>query len=209
MYVSVAVEGYADEAVARSLCKHSQVEVTVVHNCRGKGALDRRLPGFNAAARYANWLVLRDLDHDASCAPSLRQSLLPDASSGMAFCIVIREVEAWLLGDAEQFATFFRVPRAILPGSPEMLGDAKGRLLSIIRRSRSRELQDDMLPRADSAGQEGPLYSAWLADFAERHWRPTTAAQSCVSLRRAIGRLAGLRRSHAQPPATRRRGGQE
>jgi hypothetical protein len=110
MYVSVAVEGYADEAVARSLCKHSQVEVTVVHNCRGKGALDRRLPGFNAA---------------------------------------------------------------------------------------------------DSAGQEGPLYSAWLADFAERHWRPTTAAQSCVSLRRAIGRLAGLRRSHAQPPATRRRGGQE
>lgn len=198
MYASIAVEGYADEVVARSLCHHLQIEVTVVHNCRGTGVLDRRLPGFNAAARHADWLVLRDLDHDSPCAPSLKQALIPAVSPRMAFCVVVREVESWLLGDTERFARFFRISRALLPSSPEALDDPKRTLLSLIGRSRSRELKTDMLPRLRSGGHEGPLYSAWLAEFAERHWRPSAAAGSCASLRRGIDRLVSLKRSLAR-----------
>lgn len=189
MFASIAVEGFADESAAIKLCRNLNIGITVIHNCRGKAGLDRRLAGFNAAAFYSDWLVLRDMDQDAECAPSLRTRLLPHPADRMTFRLVVREVESWLLADKEQFAIFFRVAESLIPSAPETLPNPKERLLSLISRSRSKEIKLDMLPRPGSGGREGPLYAARLAEFAERHWRPAIAAKSCESLARTIVQL--------------------
>lgn len=189
MFASIAVEGFADELAATRLCQHLSIGISVIHNCKGKPALDRRLAGFNAAARFSDWLVLRDMDNDAGCPPSLKNGLLPRQASRMTFRLVVREIEAWLLGDQEQFASYFRIRRNLVPSAPENLRNPKREVLSIVSKSHSKDIRLDMLPRPGSGAREGPLYATRLAEFASQHWRPDVAAASCDSLARAIAEL--------------------
>lgn len=75
-WLSLAVEGTHDQVAARRLCRLTHHEVSAAYIARSKARLDQRLSGYNAAAAYAAWFVLRDLDHDARCAPELRTRLL-------------------------------------------------------------------------------------------------------------------------------------
>lgn len=54
----------------------------------------------------------------------------------MCFRIAVREVEAWLLADAEQAAGFLAVPLARIPAEPETLPDPKATLIALAGRSR-------------------------------------------------------------------------
>ena len=94
----------------------------------GKAAVDQRLTGYNNAGRFACWLVLRDLDHDAACAAALRSQLLPFPSPHIRLHIAVRAIEAWLMADAESFAQFFSVSSARIPLNPETLDDPKREL---------------------------------------------------------------------------------
>jgi hypothetical protein len=67
--ITAAVEGDVDEAVVRSLIEHIQAKIRAVYGRTGKSHLQRRLSGYNQAARFSPWIVLVDLDHDAECAP--------------------------------------------------------------------------------------------------------------------------------------------
>ncbi|MBI2806712.1 MAG: hypothetical protein HYX68_17170 [Planctomycetes bacterium] len=69
--VNVAVEGNSDEALARALLRECELPTGVVYVQKGKDNLDKKLKAFNQAANHAPWLVLRDLDRDAACAPEL------------------------------------------------------------------------------------------------------------------------------------------
>lgn len=72
------VEGDLDEAVLRRLAAEASLLIGTVYGKNGKDDLDRRLAGYNNAARFAPWIVLRDLEHDAECAPVLRSRLPPE-----------------------------------------------------------------------------------------------------------------------------------
>src|SRR5690349_2981582 len=96
----------------------------------GKDDLRRKLAGFNAAARHAPWLVLRDLDRDATCAPDLVSDLLPRPAKHMCFRIAVRSVEAWLIADRERIASFLGVRLEQVPAQPDLLPDPKGTLIA-------------------------------------------------------------------------------
>lgn len=100
-------------------------DVAVSYVLNGKAALDRSLKGYNSAARFAPWLVLRDLDHDADCAPTLIEHVLPAPAEKMLLRIAVRAVEAWLMADAERLAAFISVPLQAIPEAPETVDDPK------------------------------------------------------------------------------------
>lgn len=187
--VTVVTEGTTDRAVALRLCQHSELVVARAIVAGGKGTLDQKLAGYNRAAKGMRWLVLRDLDHDADCAPDLVRERLSHPSSRMLFRVAVREVEAWLLADASGVAGFLGVAESRVPTRPEELDDPKQELIRIARRSRKRAVRDAIVPREGSGAVEGPLYITTITEFALLHWRPDEAAGRSESLRRCMARL--------------------
>ena len=194
-----AVEGLLDEVVLRRVIKHSHAEPGRIFGGNGKTHLLERLPGYNEAARLDPWVVLLDLDNDASCAPSLRTRVLAHPAEKMCFRIAVREIEAWLMGDVERLAAFLRVPSSRVSKQPEALSDPKRAMIDLAKRSRSRDIREDMVPRPESGRRVGPVYVGRLIEFvqdAAAGWRPEVAAGSSDSLRRC---LRHLRRLAEQP----------
>jgi hypothetical protein len=151
--VTVAVEGPTDQAVVRRLLEELKLSCGPVHICNGKGKLDQRVNAYNHAARHAPWLVLRDLDRDAPCAPGLLAELLPSPSPQMCFRVVVRSLEAWLLADIDAVASFLGVRLSSLPTAPDELPNPRGTLLELARKARQRDVRDDLLP-----SRERPLW---------------------------------------------------
>jgi hypothetical protein len=172
------------------------ISIDRIFNSGGKSKLDSRIQAYNQAAGRWYWLVLRDLDLDANCAPELRHRLLPDAARHMAFRIAVRSIEAWLMADAEALADFLRIPRRQVPADPERLGDPKVAMVRLGSASRSRTIRQDMVPRPGSGARQGPGYAALLAEFAAQRWRPRIAANFSDSLDRCLRCLAAWVPNH-------------
>lgn len=156
----------------------------------GKDRLDHRLAAFNAAARFAPWLILRD--GDGECAAELKARLLPRPAPLMLLRIVVPSLEAWLLADREAFADLLGIAPAVVPSSPEQDADPEQTVLALANRSRSRDLRRDFLPADRSGRRIGPGYSSRLIEFIDGPWEPDRAARSAPSLRRALARLREL-----------------
>ncbi len=190
--ISAAVEGKLDEAVAQKLIRHAGALPGTIYGKRGKQALKARMRGYIHAARHAPWLVLVDLDCDHDCAPPLRQAWVTAGGLQLCFRVAVRQVEAWLMADAERLASFLQVPRAVITATPEVLVDSKAEMVDVARRSRRRDIREDMVPREGSGRPVGPAYSSRLIELAETDWRPSIAAARSESLRGAIACLERL-----------------
>jgi len=184
-----ASEGLTDAVVGSVVCRHIGLTIYQHLGGRGKAELDRKLSNYNRAARSIKWVVLRDLDHDAECAPSLRRQLLSQDSRYMHLRIAVRAIEAWLLGDRQEFAGFFAVGVSRVPSVPEQLDDPKQTVIELVARSRKRDIRSDMVPERGSGRREGPGYAGRLIEYAETYWRPHIAAATCPSLHKTIRRL--------------------
>jgi len=193
LVVTVAVEGPTDVPVARRILESVGLEMGPIYEMGGKAGLDKRLNGYNRAAAFSPWLVLRDLDHDAPCAAALVANLLPRRSDKMAFRVAVREIEAWLLADGDRIASYLVVPRSRVPDSPDRLSHAKRALVDLARRSRKRAIRDDIVPEQGVRAQVGPGYLGRISEYAAVHWRPHVAAHSSPSLRRCLTALKGVR----------------
>lgn len=139
--VSLVVEGVLDAAVAKRVLREADLVPGPEYIQYGKAGLDQRLAGFNNAARFSCWLVVRDLDRDAPCAPELRQRLLPAPAPHMRFQVSVRAVEAWLLADMEGISDLISVGRAKVSRDPDSLDDPKRHLLDLARQSRRRAVR--------------------------------------------------------------------
>lgn len=180
--ISVAVEGKTDVPVVKRLLDLAGLEMGAVHGQQGKALLDQRLPGYNNAARHAPWLVVRDLDRDAACAPELVAGLLPNPGRWMVFRIAVRAMEAWLLADAERLSQFMRVALSRIPLDPDSVIDPKGEMVRLARASRLRAIREDMVPADGTSATVGPAYSARVIEFARGPWRPDVAVGKSRSL---------------------------
>lgn len=138
-------------------------------------------------------LVLRDLDTDADCAPTLARKLLPAPARGMTLRIATRAIESRLLADAPAFARFFSVSVSRIPRDPDSLLRPKTHLVNILRHSRSRTMREDIVPRHNSGATVGPGYTGCLTAFVGTSRRPTETAERSDSLRRCLARLAHRR----------------
>lgn len=187
--VSIAVEGDTDEPVVRKILTSLGLETGVVHGKNGKGRLDRALAGYNRAARYERWVVLRDLDGDELCASALVAKLLPAPSRHMRLRVAVHEVEAWLLADREGVSSYFKLAIGGIPLDPDSVVHPKRRFIDLCRKSRSKEIREDVVPAPHSSSDVGPVYVARIVDFAARHWNVHRAAKRSASLRRCLQRL--------------------
>ena len=187
--VHAAVEGETDEAVARRLIDHAGGRVGEVYVGNGKAHLRRKIAGYNSAARHSPWFVLVDLDSEADCAAALRSAWLPSPAAWLCFRVAVREIEAWLMADAETLGRYLGVEQRNVPRYPEGLERPKGAMLGLARRSGSRDVREGMAPRGRSIGR---AYGRRLIDYAETAWRPEVAARRSNSLRRAIACLRRL-----------------
>ena len=189
--MTLAVEGDTDVPVARRLLSTVALEIGQVYGRQGKGRLSQRLAGYNHAAFRTPWFVIRDLDHDAPCAPDLVRQLLPLRAPQMCFRVAIRSAEAWLLADRERMARFLGVSETLLHPDPAALPHPKRTLIDLARRSRKRAIREDLVPAEGTSAQVGPGYAARVREFASELWRPEAAAQLSPSL---AGCLEALRR---------------
>jgi hypothetical protein len=192
--VTLAAEGLIDMAVLRRLVSDAGLNAGREYGLRGKGQLDERLQGYNAAAQFGPWFVARDLDHDQSCAPALRRELLASPAKLMCFRIVVRTVEAWLLADGDAFADHFKLSKGQLPDVPEQIDDAKGFMLSLLKKISSTNDRQAMV-RINRSGQSdiGPEYNSRLSQFVSTGWRPNKAAIRSDSLSRTLRRIEELK----------------
>ncbi len=192
--VTLVMEGATDAPVIERLVGDAGLVVGPEYVMYGKPGLDRSLGGYNKAARFSPWLVLRDLNSDEPCAPALRLRLLPTPSQYMRFHIAVREMEAWLLADAEGLSRFLEIPRTLVPDRPEEVPQPKVALINLARRSRRRHLREALVPESGSTAKVGPGYAAAVLDFATHSWRPVAAEERAPSLRRLRLYLRHLRR---------------
>lgn len=191
--VTVAVEGDTDVPVVEKIFKLANREIGPIHGRTGKSRLDQQLPGYNHAAKYAPWLVLRDLDRDETCAGTLVARLLPTSSPRMRLRIAVRALEAWLLADAHSVSRYFLVSAAAITATPEALPDPKRTLVDLARKSRSSAVRRDMVPEQGMSARVGPGYSSRIIEFARDHWRPRVAAKRAPSLQRCIDAVRKLK----------------
>lgn len=191
MIVTIAAEGTVDIAAAIRLCEHVGHTAGRTFPQRGKGNLDRQLPGYVNAARFEPWLVLRDLDDDA-CAPALTRRLMPVSSRYMMLRIAVRAIESWFLSDAVSFAQYFEIPEERIPPHPDTLADPKRTVLTLVERSSPRAIRAAMLPGSGMTRSVGPAYSAKLIEFARSVWRIDAAASVSPSLNRCVAALNTL-----------------
>ncbi len=190
--IDAAVEGVTDEAVVERLIDHAGGQVGTVYGKKGKSHLCQKIAGYNNAAFHAPWLVLVDLDAAPACAPSLCNTWLPQPAPRLCFRVAVREVEAWLMADAETLAGYMGVRQGRVPGAPEGLDDPKAAMVSLARRSCRKDIREDMIPQNGSGRRVGPAYSSRLIEYAATAWRPGVAARNAESLRRAIDCLRRL-----------------
>lgn len=175
--------------IIQRVLRAAGLELGPVHVQNGKGNLDRNLSGYNYAAKLSHWLVLRDLNGDAPCAPTLVSQLLPRPAELMSLRIAVRAAEAWLMADRESFARFLGISVDILTRDPEQLLDPKGEVMRLAKRSRRREIKDSMPVPEGMSGRVGPGYTAKIVEFASAHWRPEEAARLSPSLARCMAAL--------------------
>lgn len=190
--VFVSVEGSTDRAVVDRLCERVGLQSYRCDVANGKRGLDASIARRNQAARRVPCVVLRDLDHDEECAPTLARRLLPHPAAHMVLAIAVREVEAWLMGDREALAEFLAVRPERVPSAPEDTDHPKECVVMLARRSRRRLIREALVPRPGSGASEGAQYASRIAEFAREHWRPEIAAERCPSLARCIERLREL-----------------
>lgn len=192
MHITVAVEGPSDAAVARRIVQAAGLQVSAEFVAGGKKRLDPRIRGYNNAARFGAWLVLRDLDFDAECAATLREALLPAPAPGMHLRVPVRSVEAWLLADRENFSRYFGVSPSIIAGDPDSLPRPKRTIVDLARRSAKRAIREGVVPVEGTSAEVGPGFTAVIVEYASTVWAPDAAAEVSDSLRRCLRALRQL-----------------
>lgn len=186
--VRYIVEGATDRSAAIRLIQRSGLKPQVARVGGGKASVNRAL---KEQTLRGNFLIMRDLDHDAECAPTLVGELLPHGPpQGVCLRIPVRQVESWLLADVEGFSSEFAVNLKPHTIKPDELRNPKQYLVNLCRRSKKARVRKDMTP-LPGAGI-GPRYAKRIIRFAETVWEPERAAKRSPSLKRALAAIDRL-----------------
>ncbi|WP_081051486.1 hypothetical protein [Burkholderia diffusa] len=187
-------------AIADALIAHSGIAVEVEQRivAGGAGPFKQRIPAMNNVANNVMpVLMIADADQ-APCVVTQRNSWLPrHVSPRLSMRLAVREAEAWVLADHVGFSQFATVSKDLFPAQPEGELDPKQTLLSIVRRSRRRELRDEMLPGKGATSPVGLGYNIHMTDFVKNYWDIARATDRAPSLARAIPRVVSLLRGAA------------
>lgn len=137
-------------------------------------------------------IMLADADQ-APCVVTQRNAWMPaHPSPRLALRLAVRETEAWVLADHEGLSAFAQLSPALMNRTPDLIMDPKQELLRLIRKSKRRDLRDEMLPRKGSSSPIGLGYNMHLTQFVQEFWSADRAAERSPSLSRSIPRITAL-----------------
>ncbi|MDR1626064.1 MAG: DUF4276 family protein [Spirochaetia bacterium] len=161
-----------------------QYSIKSAANCHGFGKIKKHINAYNKAAAYVPYFIITDLDRQP-CAPSLIEKWFQESPHpNMLFRVAVHEIESWLIADRKNFAQFIGLSQELIPLNPDEAEDPKQTLLSLVRKSRNKQLKADMIPKnADTP--IGPLYNARLGNFIVNHWDIQAAINHSPSLHKA------------------------
>ena len=186
--IYLGVEDELSETIGESLLRHvlgNDISITRLRQ-NGSGYLKSKMADFRRMAHHGLVVVLTDLDN-WECAPSLRDQWIGNMQmpGKLIFRVAVREIEAWLLADRQNFANYLSIASARIPASVESIPDPKRVLLNLARKA-SREIRRDILPTKGSASLQGLGYNERLCEFVAQNWSITNARENSPSLARAI-----------------------
>ncbi|MCI5151167.1 MAG: hypothetical protein D3916_17590 [Candidatus Electrothrix sp. MAN1_4] len=199
LYLTLAVEDYLSEAVARKMLDQIDPGYQVSQClCKGgHGYLQSKINSFNQAAKFTPFFILTD--QDRGCPPEkVSRWLKQKPNRYFIFRIAVMEVESWVMAHREAFAEFMAISPDRVPKNPDELDDPKRCLLSLAAHSRSGRLRADLISAPGSTATVGPDYNNRLANFIRTDWDVFEAEKNSESLYRAavrIRKLAELLRS--------------
>ncbi len=193
--ISLAFEDALTESLAlRILGTIPKVYATrTIYNRGGNGYLRRTVNGFNNAARGMPFWVGTDLDRYECPSALINDWLTHPKHHNLLIRVAVHEAEAWVLADREGFANFTGIKTEWVPNDVEALANPKEALIQLVRRSRRKQLRDDICPSANSTSKIGPNYNARLGGFVFESWDPTVARLNSRSLDRTMNRLVAFR----------------
>jgi hypothetical protein len=188
----VATEDALSESVALKMLRERAINIEAVKCLRkqGFGYLKQRIPNLcDAAGNGFNVFVLTDLDQ-RQCAASLMNDWFANRQvpDRLLFRVAVREVEAWIMADRQEFAEFLGISSQKIPADVEGLADPKRHLLRLAGAAK-REVRRELVPRTGSLASQGFGYNDLLAQFVVERWSSERAAQNSASLNKAIMRL--------------------
>ena len=108
----------------------------------------------------------------------------------MIFRIAVREVEGWLLADRQSFSKFIGMSVNLIPEDTETIPDPKQKLIELVRKSKNKELREDIVPSMRTTARVGPNYNGRLGFFVTSYWKIQSAVNHSASLKRAVNTIA-------------------
>ena len=140
--------------------------------------------------------VLCVADTDGQCPVTLLHRWMPTQTSDRFLLrLAVSEAESWLLADRSAIAEYFGLAVRLVPQQPDLLGNAKQEVLRLARRSRVREIRQELVSGTDS-NRPGSGYNLHLCRFVQQRWRAGRGALNSASLARALRRVADLGQGH-------------
>jgi hypothetical protein len=193
--LNLAVEDALTESLFGKILKTipTAYAIRTIYNRGGCGYLKQNINGFNNAAKGVPFLIGTDLD-TYPCPPALFEDWMTQPRHhNLMVHVAVREAEAWVLADKDNFAKFLGIRSDLIPDDVENIEDPKRELIQLARRARKKDLRDDLCPPPNSTRKVGPDYNARLSTFVQGLWDPNTAREHAESLGRAIDRLTAFR----------------
>lgn len=191
----LATEDALSEAVAERLILDTGGVLCVDVTIPGKGAgnLKKKLPELIGVAYSLPVLLITDLDRVA-CAPLLISTWKGNRKfpRDLLFRVAVREVESWLMADAEAFANLLKIKSTKIPSAPDTLDDPKRILLELAKKA-PRTVRDELIKAPGAVAAQGIGYNAVLGQFVRENWSAERAAlrsPSLASARRRVNELA-------------------
>lgn len=194
IFTSIAAEGMCNVIAIEKIAVSAGFTINTTIDTRGKSKLDRNLDKYITAGIHTPWIISRDLDRDADCAPTFLNINRVISAKFACFCLSVRSLEAWLMADAENLADWLGVSPRLIPPEPELVANPKIAIANLANRSRKRAIQERMAPRPVDGASIGAEYGAAVYEFVKTRWDPHNAAAGGLSpsLTRAIQRIGQL-----------------
>ncbi len=173
--------------------------INTVYNRGGSGYIKKTINGFNNAAKGTPFLIGTDLDQYECPAALTEEWLSQTKHENLLIMVAVREAEAWVLADKENFARFLGIRLAHIREDVEDIADPKQELIKLARTAKKKELREDLCPPLHSTRRVGPNYNSRLGAFVQTQWNPNTAKHRSPSLARALDRLTTFRPTWPRP----------
>jgi hypothetical protein len=177
------IEQAAQKIIA---CENPRLTVSNLMGRRGFSYFQSRVDQIRKSATSLKFLIFLDGDELGTICPSdaISRWFQTSQPDNIYVRFAFHEVESWLLADRDNLAAFLNVPTSAVPVITDKDRNTKEMLVQLARRSRSREIVQDLVPAPGFTSSVGPAYNSRVSKFIQTNWDVRTAAESNSSLAR-------------------------